>query len=41
MQKNEQTGISPHLADTDSIEGEHLFARYPGFLVDMRYELTK
>ena len=30
-----------YLTDTYGTTGEHLFARYPNFLVDMSYKLTK
>ena len=33
--------LAAYLTDTYSVEGEHLFAKYPSFLVDMSYALTK
>ena len=33
--------LTAYLADTYSADCEHLFAKYPSFLVDMSYELTK
>ena len=33
--------LAAYLTDTYGSEGEHLFAKDPGFLVNMRYELTK
>jgi len=32
--------LAAYLMDTYSTEGEPLFAEYPGFLVDMSYDLT-